>query len=275
MFIFKRFPAIFILIAGLFSAPAMASIFSYITESTGTPSNATYTYVIERWDPETSGILNPCYGWPVCYVTVNHKHTVNGTGGNPAFQIARIEKLRTLAEVRDVVLKNRSFPIEGQTTHRGPSLNSNQECVGLFYQPNSSGISPRGKLLPGSLCGIAPLPVGACKISEGAVNLNYGDIDEASLSGAKRSETINVTCNLAMKVLVIASGSDSGRVPLRADKSLYADLYLNNYPGEKGVTVNVPAGGSAPVSVSSTLRTNGRVAPGRFSGSGSIILTMP
>ncbi|WP_439952735.1 MrpH family fimbial adhesin, partial [Escherichia coli] len=28
-------------------------------------------------------------------------------------------------------------------------------------------------------------------------------------------------------------------------------------------------------SVSSTLRTNGRVAPGRFSGSGSIILTMP
>ncbi|TFT53532.1 adhesin, partial [Proteus mirabilis] len=28
MFIFKRFPAIFILIAGLFSAPAMASIFS-------------------------------------------------------------------------------------------------------------------------------------------------------------------------------------------------------------------------------------------------------
>lgn len=211
----------------------------------------------------------------MCYVTVNHKHTVNGTGGNPAFQIARIEKLRTLAEVRDVVLKNRSFPIEGQTTHRGPSLNSNQECVGLFYQPNSSGISPRGKLLPGSLCGIAPPPVGACKISEGAVNLNYGDIDEASLSGAKRSETINVTCNLAMKVLVIASGSDSGRVPLRADKSLYADLYLNNYPGEKGVTVNVPAGGSAPVSVSSTLRTNGRVAPGRFFGSGSIILTMP
>ncbi|MDX7018819.1 MR/P fimbria adhesin subunit MrpH, partial [Klebsiella aerogenes] len=78
MFIFKRFQAIFILIAGLFSAPAMASIFSYITESTGTPSNATYTYVIERWDPETSGILNPCYGWPVCYVTENHKHTVNG-----------------------------------------------------------------------------------------------------------------------------------------------------------------------------------------------------
>ena len=37
-------------------------------------------------------------------------------------------------------------------------------------------------------------PVGACKISEGAVNLNYGDIDEASLSGAKRSE--NNQCNL-------------------------------------------------------------------------------
>ncbi len=71
----------------------MASIFSYITESTGTPSNATYTYVIiERWDPETSGILNPfCYGWPVCYVTVNHKHAVNGTGEILHFRLLELK----------------------------------------------------------------------------------------------------------------------------------------------------------------------------------------
>lgn len=91
MFIFKRFPAIFILIAGLFSAPAMASIFSYITESTGTPTNATYTYVIERWDPENSGMLNPCYGDRVCYVTVNHKHDIDGSGGRRTLLLVELK----------------------------------------------------------------------------------------------------------------------------------------------------------------------------------------
>ncbi|MBG3018304.1 MULTISPECIES: adhesin [Proteus] len=275
MSILKRFSALCLAIGLLFSAPAMASIFSYITESTGTPSNATYTYVIQRWDPETSGTLNPCYGWSTCYVTINHKHDLDGSGGSAKQLITRIEKLRTLAEVREEVLRNISFPLEGKTNHVGPALNSNQECVGLFYQPNSSGISPSGRLLPGSLCGIAPPPVGACKITEGAVNLNYGDIDEYSLEGAQRYQNINVTCNLAMKVMVIASGSDNGRVLLRSDNSLYADLFLDDYPGETGSIINVPAGGSVPVKVSSTLHTNGRVAPGYFSGSGSIILTMP
>ncbi|NGE24767.1 adhesin, partial [Klebsiella pneumoniae] len=48
----NRFMKIMAAVALLWSASAGASIFSYITESSGTPSNAVYTYIIERWDPE-------------------------------------------------------------------------------------------------------------------------------------------------------------------------------------------------------------------------------
>ena len=62
-----------------------------------------------------------------------------------------------------------------------------------------------------------------------------------------------------MNILVIASGSDSGRVPLRPDNSLYADLYLNGNPESRG-THSCPAGGATQVDVKSVLKVNGRVA---------------
>lgn len=176
--------------------------------------------------------------------------------------------------MREAVLQNISLPYQGTAKHVGPALNSNQECVGLFYESKSDGWS-NGRLLPGSLCGIAPPPVGACEVNSGSVILDYGDIDEVSLPGAARNQSITVTCNLDMNILVIASGADSGRVPLRADNSLYADLFLNNNPGEKGAPIYVPAGGETRVDVKSVLQTRGRVAAGAFEGSGSIILVMP
>ncbi|WP_413492499.1 adhesin [Morganella psychrotolerans] len=256
------------------SASSGASIFSYITESSGSPVNAVYTYIIERWDPEDSSAPNPCYGWSTCWININHKHDVDGSPGASAKSIVRVEKLRTLAEVREAVLQNISLPYQGTAKHVGPALNSNQECVGLFYESAAGGWS-NGRLLPGSLCGIAPPPVGACEVTSGSVILDYGDIDEVSLPGATRNRSISVTCNLDMNILVIASGSDSGRVPLRADNSLYADLFLNNNPGEKGAPIYVPAGGETLVDVKSVLQTRGRVAAGAFEGSGSIILVMP
>ncbi|EEG84410.1 hypothetical protein PROPEN_02771 [Proteus penneri ATCC 35198] len=92
MSILKRLPALCIAIGLLFSAPAMASIFSYITKSTGTPANATYTYVIQRWDPEDPYTPNPCYGWSQCWITINHKHDANGSPGSAVRSIVRVEK---------------------------------------------------------------------------------------------------------------------------------------------------------------------------------------
>ncbi|NIH24032.1 MrpH family fimbial adhesin [Providencia heimbachae] len=259
------------------SLPASAAIFSYITEATGTPSNAQYAYVIERWDEENDGTPSPCYGWSRCFININHKHTATGNPGSVARSLVEVTGLKTMKEVRAAVLRVTNFPINGRTNHVGESLAKNQECVGLFYQSVSSGlVESSGRLLPGSLCGIAPPPVGACKISEASVDINYGDIDEVSLPNATESSSFTVTCNIQMDVLVIASGMDNGKVRLRDDGSLKANLFLNNtVPGQTGVSVRVPAGGGVKVGITSKLETNGRVKAGPFQGAGSLILTVP
>ncbi|EKT60755.1 hypothetical protein [Providencia burhodogranariea] len=259
------------------SFSASAAIFSYITEAVGTPANARYTYVIERWDEENDYTPSPCAGWSRCYININHKHNAAGQPGSVAKNLVEVTGLRTMKEVRARVLQSTGFPISGTTQHVGDPLSKNQECVGLFYQNIRSGlVESSGYLLPGSLCGIAPPPVGACRISESSININYGDIDEVNLPNATKSTTFNVTCNQEMSVIVIASGSDNGQVKLRSDNSLKANLYLNNrVPGQNGVPIHVSANGSTPVQITSELIVNGRVNAGPFAGAGSVILTMP
>lgn len=268
---------IFITSMAAISLPASAAIFSYITEATGSSSNAQYTYVIERWDEENDGTPSPCASWPRCYININHKHTASGNPGSVARSLVDVSGLRTMQEVRAAVIRSTGFPINGRTNHVGDPLAKNQECVGLFYQNISSGlVESSGRLLPGSLCGIAPPPVGACRISESSVDINYGDIDEVSLPNATGSSSFTVTCNIQMDVLVIASGMDNGKVRLRDDGSLKASLFLNNtVPGQTGVLVRVPAGGGVNVGITSKLETNGRVKSGPFQGAGSLILTVP
>ncbi|MEY1237959.1 adhesin [Providencia manganoxydans] len=259
------------------SFSASAAIFSYITESTGTPANATYTYVIERWDEEDPYTPSPCANWSSCYININHKHNANGQPGRVTQTIANVTGLKTMREVRARVMQSSGFPLSGTALHTGDALSKNQECVGLFYQSINSGlVETSGYLLPGSLCGIAPPPVGACRIVESSININYGDIDEVSLPKARKSTSFHVTCNQEMTVLVIASGADSGKVPLRRDNSLKANLYLNNnIAGQTGVSIYVPKNGTTQVQISSELEVNGRVSAGPFAGAGSVILTIP
>ena len=273
----KWLSSIFLASVATATFSSSAAIFSYITEATGTPSNATYTYVIERWDEEDDVTPSPCASWPKCYVNVNHKHTAAGSPGSVERSLVNVTGLQTMKEVRAAVMRSVSFPIQGQTRHIGDSLAKNQECVGLFYQSVSSGLhESSGRLLPGSLCGIAPPPVGACKIIDTNLDINFGEIDEASLMNAAKSISFSVTCNIPMDVLVIASGIDGGKVRLRDDGSLKAKLFLNNsIQGETGVAIKVPGGGAVNVSITSVLETTGRVRAGPFQGSGSLILTVP
>ncbi|WP_353242686.1 hypothetical protein [Providencia sp.] len=183
-----------------------------------------------------------------------------------------------MREVRQAFLDKFPLPFKGSTQHVGESLNSNQECVGIFFQP-SAGFAGKGSLINGSLCGIAPPPVGACKINENIPDLSFGTVSEAELAGQTREVTVSVTCNLSMSVLVIATGvsGTNSRENLRSDGSLYANLTLGNYntPGENGYSLYVPAGGSSTVKLKARLGTNGRVQPGSFRGGAALILTVP
>lgn len=279
MFTPKRLSALFIFsVMMLFSTSSMAAIFSYITESKLVGSTgADYTFIVQRWDPEPPTTLNPCYGWKRCYITVNHRHEADGSGGTATrVVLTNAQTYLTMEQLRQAVLAKLALPYgPTKAVHRGVDPSLLQECVGLFYQEESGGIAKSGRLLPGSSCGIAPPPVGACQIIDGSVNLDYGEINENELNNARRAKSIYITCNKDMSVKVIAIGMVSDRIPLRSDNSLYANLYLNNYSGEDGAIIYVPKGRATPVEVSSILRTNGRVDAGFFSGSGALILTLP
>lgn len=265
--------------AVMFSSSASAAIFSYITESDGTPAHATYTFEIARWDEYSPNTPNSCTYRP-CYVTINHKHTASGTPGVSTYQAVNVTGLATMSEVRNAFKNVHTLPFRGQTRHDGDVLNSNQECVGLFFQPTQgSTVNAGGYMIPGSLCGIAPPPVGACKINENIPDLSFGSISEAELAGQIREVTVSVSCNLPMNVLVIATGvsGTNSRENLRSDGSLYANLTLGDYnaPGENGYSLYVPGGGANTVKLKARLGTNGRVQPGSFRGGAALILTVP
>lgn len=263
--------------AVIFSSSASAAIFSYITSSTGKPANAVYYFNIDRWDDYPPSVLNDC-GYDPCYVVINHKHTVNGTPGTATYTGVNVSRLQTMQQVRQTFLNKYPLPFTGETRHVGVALQSNQECVGLFYQRHPT-VDESGRMIPGSLCGIAPPPVGACKINENIPDLSFGSISEAELAGQTREVTVRVTCNLPMSVLVIATGvsGTNSRENLRSDGSLYASLTLgsSNTPGESGYSLYVPGGGTNSVQLKAKLGTNGRVQPGAFRGGAALILTVP
>ncbi|MEQ4733261.1 MULTISPECIES: adhesin [Providencia] len=272
--------------AVMFSSTASASVFSYITESMpgSNPSNgdANYRYVIARWDPELPNVPNPCYrkGFK-CWLTVSHKHTPEGLPGRPTVVLAEISNYQYMDQVQNIpgVWAKATAPSTALAQHTGVVLQNNQECVGLFWQNTESSVATQGRLIPGSLCGIAPPPIGACKINNTIPDINFGPISEAELAGQSKQVNVSVTCNLAMDVLVIATGVNvtNGRVNLRPDNSLYANLYLggNDTPGEAGYKIHVPAGGTSSVTLKAVLGTNGRVQAGQFEGAAALILTVP
>ena len=71
--------------------------------------------------------------------------------------------------------------------------------------------------------------VGACKITERSSKPKYGDIDEWLENGTPQR-----LMWLATRGDGFASGSDIGESAVRADNSLYADLFLDGHPEKKG-----------------------------------------
>ncbi len=222
---------------------------------------------------------NPCFRWSKCYLTISHKHTAAGTPGAATVELAEISKYEYMRDVQNIpgVLAKATAPATQWAVHTGVSYRIIRN-VGLFYQ-DRTGVTSNGGLIPGSLCGIAPPPIGACKINNTIPDINFGSISEAELAGQSKQVNISVTCNLAMDVLVIATGVNvtNGRVNLRPDNSLYANLYLggNDTPGEAGYRIHVPAGGTNSVTMKAVLGTNGRVQAGQFEGAAALILTVP
>lgn len=292
----KRLIIAVILFSGVtFSPVSSASIWSWIDTSTvcsaanGDPYCYRYEFTIGSWD-ESDSTPNPCYGTTACTIFIGHRHNRAGTsgsrvarswgsGGGQAGTNGWVRTAETMGDLGRELNSRLSFPYSGSTLHSGTSL-STEECVGFFYYAGAnlgsvtdeSITAASGKpMMPGSICGVAPMPSGTCDFTQDSVTLDHGTLSRRELEGHEATEQVYLTCTTPQTLKLFIQSAD--KVQLRDDGSLYSELYMNNSVlGTDGFSIEVEE--NAVVDLKSTLRTNGTPEAGEFSGSTIMIITV-
>ncbi|CAI0975186.1 Uncharacterised protein [Serratia proteamaculans] len=273
-----------LLLLGMAPGLACAQIYSYITESTGIPTSAKYKFVIDSWDREDT-MPNPCFGQRMCAVGINHRHTPNEGGGtsdvdNPATigsgPHPEIVKLKTMGELSRYYQSIYPLPQVGGTSHVGEARI--QECVGLFYNIHSpsSVRSNDSRIMPGSICGVAPPPIGVCGIEEQRLDLQHGVLQESELAGNTARGSLRIVCSKKMNIVMHIRTGSHGRLDLGANSGIYSTLSVNGAVNDQGYPFNNVDPTGVILNITSTLGVTGTtVKAGDYSGQTVAILVIP
>lgn len=275
----KAIKAILLAVTLLTAYSANSAIYSYITRSDGTPENAKYWWTIEYWDT-VDATPNPCYRTsPQCTVFIGHRHSDGGEAGPGVSDgneyLDGIQGLATVGDVGREFQKKYSLPRSGTQNHVGPAVT--QECVGMYYKTSTGTADSWGSLMmPSSLCGIVPPPVGKCEFTETSIELTHGQVQLKDIEGHQARQTGYIRCTEEMDVMVYLAGSaGNGMVNLRNDGSLQTRLTIGGVSGSTGVRIHALPSIKMPLEFMSTLTKVGTVEAGDFFGSATAILTMP
>ncbi len=265
---------------------AHSAIYSYITKSSTENQKVTYDFVIQQWDKDDA-TPNPCYNQSQCYIMISHRHTENGLGG--AFLTAWSSKIpcvassKTIGELGQCVAQQPSnvagndgnfppgiqlmLPFTGNAHHVGDTIT--QECVGLFWGHTADyGSAP----LPGSVCGIAPPPIGACGMPD-EITLDHGDLPKREVDGNIKTKQITIDCNQKVAAKFYLQGLKNGKLPMD-DSALVSTISLNDTAlDENGLGIDLQTGNNL-VNISSTLSVSGDVSGGSHTGQGILILAL-
>lgn len=263
-----------------------STYFSYVEDIDSKGGQHTYYYQMDYWKASSPTEGNPCVavlgagGAKNCYFTINHLHSGKDTGGiasrsdwECAINFANYKTMEAIInDARDTC--GLTFPRKGDSRHSGGI--TTDECVGIFLARSKGA---QGKILPGGICGIAPPPSGKCYFSapEGSTNtleLNHGALNADELNGNMQFGLFYIMCNKDMNVKV-SSNLQQSYINLRPNGELQSYVTLNKQPASLGLVQSVKANQVWPVHVESTLKTNGTVVPGKFSGRITLVLTIP
>lgn len=272
----------------LFPISSLASsYFTYITDLTVSGGRTKYFFTLDYWNAAENE-PNPCVsvlgsvGARNCYFTINHFHSMSGgtvTGGvasRTAWDCRQnVASFTSMKQIRDYMVGQcgLSLPFKGFSEHNGAQ--TVDECIALFLTTSAKGGS--GKILPGSICGIAPPPTGKCYFYTGQLTLNHGTFNsDANLNGNVKTGSFEILCNKDMNLMIRANSEDP-LVKLRPDGSLVSEVKVNNRPLNIGALVSMKANTFNSVSISSTLKTktNDPIMPGTFKGTVTLVLTIP
>ncbi|HIF2548589.1 TPA: hypothetical protein ACXZLZ_004148 [Salmonella enterica] len=283
----------FVFFCWLWSPVCSSAIFSHIisAESGPIPNRIYYYFSIDSWTDDPTP--NPCYGESTCAIAIDHRHTDAGNNGKHSVLagwestgLPCITKSITMTDLRecmwgkpatysDIGLDPGSgigtrftLPFLGEEGHSGMTIT--QECVGLFWGTSFDGESMR--LLPNSVCGIAPPPIGSCGMP-GSIEIDHGSLPASSVDGNIASTTFPVDCNKAITIKLYMRGLENNRLPLDSGSGIYSQLILNDNPiSEQGVALNLLQGENI-LRLNSRLISDGKVSSGKHQGQGILIMS--
>lgn len=182
-----------------------------------------------------------------------------------------IEPSHSMSDIRKQ-MKGFSIPFEGSLlVPRYPPI-SNSFCITFAQGYRYPGIG--GLVVPVGPCAPVTKPVLKCDIT-GNTTINHNNVSDAAINGNEADTTLELTCTGATRVIVSAGREDLSGIKLRTDGSLYSKLTIGNKAAEFGVVIGVENGVPTPVTIKSTLYSNGTVEPGAFSGSTVLMISPP
>nr|WP_162790956.1 hypothetical protein [Enterobacter roggenkampii] len=163
-----------------------------------------------------------------------------------------------------------TLPYSTRGIHTGSTVT--QECVGVFYNIGSSHIE-KGTPLPGSVCGIAPPPYGACRIPD-SIELDHGILSPEDVNGNSVSTQFIIDCNMPLDAKIYVNMPENEYIPL-GDSGIKSALKINQQSivNGSGVAVNLSTGVNN-INISSTLSATSNVIAGSYQGQSIIVLAV-
>lgn len=275
----------------IFAPQSQASIWSFINSTSNSGRDILYDYTISSWDYDDA-TPNPCFN-TTCIVGISHRHTNSGSGGNnsgagwteawyasASSGVACVRSSRTIGELGQCLRDNPSnkgitgrqliTPYSGTPVHHNGSTIT-QECVGIFYKIGTANLNG-GIPMPGSICGIAPPPVGACGMPDN-VEINHGSLSAEEVAGNQRTVQFVIDCNQKLSAKLFLTNMENDRLKL-GDSGITSSLLINGRPlTNQGVPLTLAASVNT-INVSSTLASSGNTPSGAFQGEGVLLLAM-
>ena len=231
--------------------------------------SVTYSVTVKDWsiDDKTPTACHSYYtnGCNVYVALVYPNGTFNVSELSWYFQFSSFSPLT----VGDVLsrLNKLGVVVPFNTTIKG-YLSYNPKCIELraFSYNGSSNVAI-------SSCIPVVTPPVKCDI-DGYTTIDHKTLADDKLEGAQTSTQLNLKCTGGATVVVKADRTNSYGVRLRNNDSLYSEIKVNGKDATSGITVPVTSNVSTALTITSTLKTRGSVAPGPFSGS-TVITVSP
>jgi len=226
----------------------------------------TVSLSVVAWS-EAAGMANPCYGHSSCYVGPDVRYSKYGIGGlygscEEANACVRAEDLPTLADIAERY--KREHPLPFSTTFTVDHLEDTSSCVGMVYidRPSFGG---HAILLPGSTCVVIPPNGSRCEINIPPY-IQHGTLSTARINGNTASATGSITCNFSGTAAVSISADEASNVIYLNGSKMVSEVQINGTNPDGSVILNVSANNPTPLNITSTLKSNGVVVAGKYTG---------